>query len=469
MHDEPHTPRRIRLKPDRFDRATIALALVLLAAITGVVLAGDRVGVAASGHTPVGVAGGADPIRVRFTSAMSPHSAAAHFRITPDVPGDLIWQDAHTLAFWPRTPLIPGETYTVTITAGAESVHGATLLDDFRWSFTVREPRVVYLAPPDALARNLYMADFDTGQTFQLTFDEYGIEDYAVSPNGRALAYTHANPDGTSDIWLLDLLDQSTRPLTNCVDALCNAPAWKPDSTQIAYQRAELGDGAGTGIGHSRAWIVDVATLATGLLFDDAQILGAEPVWSPDGSRVAAFDAALPGIRVRDLATGDETLIPTLQGITGRFSPDGQTLVYPVLVRGALGQEFYTHLEAVDLQTVERVQLSGPEDTPLEDSDAAWSPDGSRLAITRRYLDERFTPGRQIYLLDPATLEVEPLVVDAAYNHAVLSWDQTGTRLVFQRLRLGQAEAQPEVWIVDVASGDLTQVAAGAFSPRWVP
>ena len=211
-----------------------------------------------------------------------------------------------------------------------------------------------------------------------------------------------------------------------------------------------------------------MATLATGLLFDDARC-SAQSRSGRGWIAGCGVRCGAAGIRVRDLATGDETLIPTLQGITGRFSPDGQTLVYPVLVRGALGQEFYTHLELADLQSVARTRLSGPEDAPLEDSDAAWSPDGTRLAITRRYLDERFTPGRQIYLLDPATLEVEPLVVDAAYNHAVLRWDQTGSRLVFQRLPLGQPEVQPEIWITDLAIGALTQVAAGAFSPRWVP
>ena len=109
------------------------------------------------------------------------------------------------------------------------------------------------------------------------------------------------------------------------------------------------------------------------------------------------------------------------------------------------------------------------EDTPVEDSGAVWSPDGTRLAIARRYLDGRYTPGKQIYLLDPDTGEIEPLVVDPEYNHGALRWDASGRRIVFQRFSLSTAGARPEIWTVDVETGALELIAENAYLPAWVP
>jgi Tol biopolymer transport system component len=155
--------------------------------------------------------------------------------------------------------------------------------------------------------------------------------------------------------------------------------------------------------------------------------------------------------------------------VVGNFSPDGTRLVYPVLVRGARGQEFYTHLEIADLETLTRTRLSGAADAPVEDSYAVWSPDGTQLLVARRYLDARYTPGTQIYLLDPATGEATPLIVDAGYNHAGMHWDATGHRIVFQRFAVTAQDALPEVWVYDLDTRALTRVAENAFFPAWLP
>jgi dipeptidyl aminopeptidase/acylaminoacyl peptidase len=330
-----------------------------------------------------------------------------------------------------------------------------------------RLPRVIYLAPSNAAARNLYVSDVPTGPAQQLTFAEHGIEDFAVSPDGSQVAYAQNNADSTADIWVLDVTSRAAHPVTRCVDAMCTLPAWKPDGTQIAYQRQEFG-GAGKAES-TRAWIVDLRTLQTRLLFDDAQILGTDPTWSPDGRRVAVFDASVSGIRVHDFVTGSDTIIESAQDVVGNFSPDGTRLVYPVLVRGARGQEFYTHLEIADLEALTRTRLSGAADAPVEDSYAVWSPARPHLLVARRYLDARYTPGTQIYLLDLATGEATPLIVDAGYNHAGMHWDATGHRIVFQRFAVTAQEALPEVWVYDLDTKALTRVAENAFFPAWLP
>lgn len=461
-----------RLELDRFDLIVIGVMLVLGAALGGVVLAGDQVGVyvVEDGFAPVGLARGSEPVRIRFSDEMDRPSVERRFRIEPAVPGSVAWTSQHILIFTPQEPFAAGQRYTVTVEAGAQAARrGSRLHKPFRWAFDVRLPNVAYIGPSDAYVRYIYMTDPATGDLYQLTVAEDGIEDFAVSPNGSAIAYTQNNPGSTADIWVLDLMTNMTRQVTNCVDAICSRPAWKPDGTQLLYQREDFNTGLDTGLGQARAWIVDLSTLETGLLFADSSLLGFEPHWSPDGSRIAVFDTTLPGIRVHSFDTGSDVIIESMQGTTGQFSPDGTRLVYPVLVRGAWSQEFYTHLEMVDFETEQRTRLSGPEESPVEDGYAVWSPDGQSLLVARRYLDERFTPGKQIYRLDVATGEAEPQVVDASYNHSAMQWDAVGRRIVFQRFPVESQAGRPEIWTYDTETGELVQVAANAFLPAWVP
>jgi Tol biopolymer transport system component len=323
--------------------------------------------------------------------------------------------------------------------------------------------QIVYLAPADTSARNLVLDDL-SGGVRQLTDTADGIEDFAVSPDGQHIAYSLNNADSTADIWLIDLASGDTRPLTNCVRAICTAPSWNPDGTQLLYQRREFN----TPDRDSWVWVVDVNTVQSHLLFDDPQIRGADPVWSPDGRRVAVFDPGAQAVRVHDLDIGTDTIIDSTAGVSGAFSPDGSKLIFPVLVSGAIGQEIYTHLEMVDFVGQTGGLVTGDRDAPIDDAFAAWSPDGTRLALARRYLDSRYTAGRQIYLLDLASGDVTPLVVDSAFNHAGLRWDSAGRRLVFQRFAQAEPDALPEVWVYDLDTGALTHVADDAFLPAWV-
>ncbi len=327
-------------------------------------------------------------------------------------------------------------------------------------------PQIVYLAPADVYARNLFLVELGGGDARQLTDAADGIEDFAVSPDGQQIAYSHNNADGTTDIWLLDLAGGAARALTHCVRAVCTDPAWKPDGTQILYQRREFG----TPERDSWVWVVDVNTVQTQLLFDDPQVRGADPTWSADGRRVAVYDPGVQVVRVHDLDSDTDTIIDSTAGVSGAFSPDGSKLVFPVLVRGAIGQEFYTHLDMVDFVGQGGGLVTGERDAPIDDAFAAWSPDGTRLALARRYLDSRYTAGQQIYLLDLTSGDVTPLVSGSPLTITPgCAGILTGGASSFQRFSLGESGALPEVWVYELATGDLIRVADNAVLPAWAP
>lgn len=342
----------------------------------------------------------------------------------------------------------------------------AVLRDSGSETRSPASPPVIYFAPADVYAPNLVLFDGAASDSRPLTDLDDEILEYASSPDGSQIAFSRSNPDGTVDIWLVEITSGQMRPLTDCVKARCTAPAWHPNGTEIAYQRNDTNPA--TGHLEPRIWIVDVLTAQSRLLMHDLQQHGESPAWDPTGRRIAFYDETLPGIRIWETLAGSEVAIENAHDLVGRFAPDGTRFVYPVLARGLLGETFYTQLEMIDFDTMQIKRLSGGAETPVEDVFAVWLPDGVHLLVARRYLDDRYTSGTQLYSLNVESGEAEPLVVDPAYNHAAMSADSTGRWMVFQRFSLAESGAQPEIWLYDTKSGESRRIAENAFFPAFV-
>jgi Tol biopolymer transport system component len=458
------------LNIDPFDRLIGAIMVALILAIAVVVALGNNVGVRVESYAPQQTARNDSTIRIRFFDLMQTDTVESRFSVTPPLKGELKWVGQRELVFTPAQALASGETYTVRLERGAQSRGGtATLKEALVFSFRVRLPRVLYLAPATSQRRNLYLQDLNTGEIRQLTDLEWGLADYAVSPDGQYLAYTAYTEAGTSDIWLYSLATGAVAQLTNCVNASCGAPTWRPDGTQIAYEREEYDVALGQ-VGARRVWLVDVLSAQSALLFADTQITGHSPRFSPTGNRLAMFSTNPPGILIYDFVAENRVFIENLQGVVGDFSPDGHQLVYPILVRGVVGETFYSQLELVDLLENRRQQVTGTPEIPIEDTSAVWRPtNGRQLVVARRYLDNRYTEGAQAYLLDLETAEVSPLVVDAAYSHGDFHWSPDGGLLVMQRFNRVTPGARPEIWLYNMTTQDLTQLAQDAYFPSCIP
>lgn len=458
-----------RLNLDRFDQAVlIAIALMLLA-MGGVILAGNNVGVRIESHSPQDFGNNDSTIRIRFYDEMDQASVEERFSIQPPLEGSLRWSGTRELIFEADNALISGSQYTVSVAAGAQSTNtGAVLQDDFRFDFRISQPRVVYLAPAGSQQRNLNLYDLNTGDVQQLTNAEWGIADYDVAPDGNAIAYTLYNEDGTSDIWLHDLNSGAEYQLTSCVSARCSAPAWHPNGLEIAYEREELDIAFGTA-GARRIWIVTLATAQSRLLFDDTQMTGHSPIYSPSGTRISFVATNPPGIMTYNFVEGNSVFAENMQGISATFSPSGSKIIYPTLVSGAIGTQFYTQLEVISFDDQTRSTLI-PTEEPIEDYAGAWRPGAeNELLVTRRYLDNRYTDGFQLYLLDTETLDAEPIVLDETFTHGSASWSPDGNLITMQRFNRQEPGSRPQIWLYNMQTEALDLIAEDAFMPSFLP
>lgn len=459
-----------------FDRAVWSVAGVLALFIGLTLLVGDRVGVRLVRVAPLTEAHSTDTILVEFSEQMDRASVEARFSLQPPVAGDFNWS-GDTLRFRPAAPLTPGDRYTVALQPGARSRSGRTTLSEFQFAFAVRQPQVVYLYPADGFPQNIWMADPanpDTPQ--QVTFSASGILDYAVSPDGRTLAFSERRTDRpASDIKLLNLDTGTVTPVTNCTDSDCSGPVWRPDGNLLAYTRVDMNTLLpGVGVSPFRIWLLDITTnpATSQPLFQDSQALGYGPQWSADGTRLSLFDSSVPGLVVYDFETDETIVIQSDNGSFGALSPDGTDLVFPEVVLDQ-GRAWSRLLVAeLDNQDIRGLAQDGEL---VDDTFAMWHPDGERLAVGRRYRDDRFTQTIQLYLVDAATGASEPLVVDERYNNGFVRWDPTGRALVMQRFQQFTDDGtqnrggRPEIWTYDLESGTLTMVAANGMFPRWVP
>ncbi len=346
-----------------------------------------------------------------------------------------------------------------------------------------RQPTyIAFLQPATGGTQNVWLADIDDpAKQRQLSFSEYGVFDYDFSADGRWLAFAERSKVGAVTLRLLDLASDRLADLVDCValQANCASPVFSPDGKWLVYQRAES---IGGRYGLPRIWLVNMnsASYDSAPLIADKQVLGHSPIWSADSNTVAFYsaDVTQPGMLIYDfIPRGNDDVqlrfIPSSHGTMGTLAPNGTQLIFPELIRR--GEQFFTHLRIADLGAKTFAAFTDPQG-PTDDATAQWSPDGETVALARRYTDERWTPGHQLYLkqVSAPAAALKPIAYEPRYTTSYFRWNLKGDQLVSQRFPLvrdetsGAGPALPEIWLHNLDTGLNFKVAEDAFLPQWV-
>jgi eukaryotic-like serine/threonine-protein kinase len=147
-----------------------------------------------------------------------------------------------------------------------------------------------------------------------------------ISPDGKRVAVERTDPkDQNKDIWLLDITTGKATRFTS--DPGWDAfPIWSPNGTRIIFTS-------------NRSGVYDLyvkPTDGSGIeqsLYKSAEGKGPTS-WSPDGRYLVYYSLGQPThLRLLPVAGEDDRIAvpivdPKFTSITGRFSPDGQWIVY---------------------------------------------------------------------------------------------------------------------------------------------
>lgn len=459
-----------------FDRFVVGVMIAIIGGIGLTIALGDRVGLTLRSINPQATLHMRENLSLIFSDRLNPRTLSA-IQIEPPVQGE--WELLGSVArFKPQLYWQPNQTYTVSITNGLQSRNGRELLRPLTHTFSIQSPQIAYLYPADSVPQNIWISPIDgSSDAKQLTFSTTGVFDFAVSPTGRQLVYSQRrSSEPVTDLMLLDIDTGESTLLVDCSGADCTAPSWRADNLMLAYTRVDTSRLLqGQGVSPDRVWLLDftTATPQTYPLFEESQILGYAPQWSANGSRIAMFDNGTPGIVIYDFLTETMDVISTEQGSIGALSPDGSQLVYPELVFDGARARSVLSLANLDTNEVQRLS---PNDAPVEDDMPHWSLDGRTLIFSRRYWDERYTFGTQLYGMDADQLgESYPILIDETYTHGFFSLDPSAERVVIQRFPIATTTTdnpsimRPSVWVYDRTTQQAIELATNAFYPRWIP
>jgi TolB protein len=198
---------------------------------------------------------------------------------------------------------------------------------DFDPDIYLPEELLLFASTRHANRPDIFMKKIGGATLVQLTSDPADDIQPRISPDGQKVAFA-SNRTGNWDIWFINRdgtnLTQLTRDPSDEV-----APCFSPDGTQVAY----------TLWGHrSRQWEIWTLSVAQpGVRRFLAY--GMFPAWSPDGSKIAFQRARQRGSRLFSVWTlelvNGEARHPTevahvdsMACIAPRWSPDGSMLAY---------------------------------------------------------------------------------------------------------------------------------------------
>ncbi len=423
-------------------------------------------------------------IRIAFNREMDKASVASHLHIEPSPDGEILWQGS-TLVFRPSPGWPSGSTVEVRLDTGARSRRGLSAWASTRWTFSVAPPRLAYLWPADGTAQ-IYARPADGAQAEPLTAASQGVTDFSLGVRGTRLAYTTEGDEGATELRELDLVRARDRLLFACgAGERCTSPELSPDGATLAFVRAPMPNESAETLQteSTRIWLLDEGSTTPVPVSPEGDIASA-PFWSPQGW-LAFVDSTRSAILVVDAARGEPyapiAVLPSRMGESGRWSPDGTSLIYPDLMRPpeplladpeaeAALPAMEAHLIRWDVSSGSLIDLSAASGLQSEDTSPTFDPQGDWVVFSRRLLSEGgWTPGRQLWQMRLDGSQAAPLTDAPFINHGAPAVGPTGTPLAYLRFDLETPLEPAQIWWFDLETLRESRAVEGGYLPTWIP
>jgi uncharacterized repeat protein (TIGR01451 family) len=295
---------------------------------------------------------------------------------------------------------------------------------------------------------------------------------FAFAGDNGKIVFT-SDRAGDPDVWIMDANGSNPANLTRTLPGSTHLPTdqdpvWSPDGTRIAFASDR------DQFGNLDIYVMNADGTDVERLTDDAAD-DVEPSWSPNGNSIA-FTSDRTGdaeIFVVSTDVGDTpvnlTNSPSLD-IEPAWSPDGSKIAFTTDRDSEAGGELDIHVMNAD-GTGTPVNLTDRPGEPgagAQDHDAAWSPDGDDIAFTRF---QNTTAGTDIrvWVMDADGTDQNALT-DGATADSKPAWSPDGELIAFTRVV--QPTVPAEVFVVNTdgtGATNLTNHAAHDDAPDWQP
>jgi len=451
-------------KLSSLDKAALGIVVVLLLFFGLVLLlaaqAGVRVTTNLSGDSQIGPLA---TITLKFSESVDPQLTESLLDTQPKIDGTYQWVDPQTLQIVPIGPFDLGTVYKLTLHSGAVTQSKHKLKNDKSWDFKVRTALVVYLNTQNDQS-SIWAMDLKKDLSYALTDSSTKVVGFDTSHDGEFIVFYSANTKGGVDLWRVSRAGGDAAILLDCGLDRCTAPAISPDGTRVAYSREAAGPGPDLPYGSPRVWLLDLKSGKDGPVYENQQVLGYNPAWSPDGMRLASYDGIANQIHLLDVVSGEQLLFPSNTGGPVTWSPDSTKFLFTDAGQNQFGLR--TRVRMADLDLNETYTLIGEsDDHDFSYYSLSWSPVDNNVVLGMRINSD--DPAQKFWLFDPSMLDGTVIADQPNYAYNSPCWDIWGAALVFQQFKLKGA-FKPEIGLWKPGFQEPLVIAEG-FMPHWLP
>ncbi len=361
-------------------------------------------------------------------------------------------------------PVMPIVSAVVVLALGFALTWGAfaRAQENFNWggagSRSMDEAQVIYLLEDEDNVKQLLITNIKENDPVALNEASNSVVDFSLSPDESRVAYVVQTADMENKIWLVNLDGTQNKKISECENAICSGLVWSPDGSSVAYEHISLSGDNATGL--PTLWWVDLNTGVDKPLFQESQLPGANPRWSPDGKWISY--ATSESVRLYNLENGESRTINSLLGTSANWSADGERVLFrDVIIQD---NQFITQLFIYELSSETITNVS--PDIGFENILAAWSPDGEWVAVVRR--DLSVPRGDQVWVMRADGSEARAVTDTPAVLHGSLNWSPDGSYILYDLYVLDSFPLESGLQVVNVESGEITDLEIKGYNPKWI-
>ena len=285
----------------------------------------------------------------------------------------------------------------------------------------------------------------------------------AVVAGSPAQIAFQSERDGDFEIWVSNPDGSAPTKLTDNT-VLDADPVWSPDGTRIAFQRA----GSCT-LSCRSIWMMNAdGSGATALTGSTSGVADSGPTWSPDGSTIAFASTRSGGVKhIYSVPASGGAATQLTSGADADWapdwSPDGIGILFVSTRTGS--SQLFTMAPGGSGQT--RVALTGTTPSALV-GEPSWSPDGNRIVF--RGASDLYAAPTEVFVAhaDGSATSLAYAPEDATFVYTPV-FSPDGSKLVIAN-DTAVAATGFEIEVVDLSTGLATTIASSAaddLNPSW--